>query len=63
LRYPEGMIPKKLEQIAETDFEGLVANSVPEGKTIDYKSSGISLRGISRKRPLLAEGENLNNPV
>jgi hypothetical protein len=33
------MIQRKLEDIHEADLEGLVANSVPEGKTIDYKKT------------------------
>lgn len=31
------MVPKKLENIKESDFDALLANSIPEGKTIEYK--------------------------
>jgi hypothetical protein len=31
------MVSKKLEEIKESDLEALLANSVAEGKTIDYK--------------------------
>jgi predicted HTH transcriptional regulator len=33
----EEMIHKRLEEIQETDLDHLVANGVPEGKTIEYK--------------------------
>ena len=33
------MIPKKLEEINESVLEALLANSVAEGKTIDYKEA------------------------
>jgi hypothetical protein len=35
--YSEGMISKALEDICEADLDNLVANSVAEGKTIEYK--------------------------
>lgn len=35
--YSKNMIPRKLEEINESDLETLLANIIPEGKTIDYK--------------------------
>jgi len=37
IEYSGGMISKRLEEIGEADLNHLVANSVTEGKTVEYK--------------------------
>lgn len=43
------MIRKPIEQIAQGDLEALVANSVPESKTIDYKQELPGLADADKK--------------
>lgn len=48
------MLPKNLEELTRADIEGLVANSVREGKTLDFKRGGVGNRDED-KREFLAD--------
>ena len=54
------MIPKRFDDITKADIDALVANSVPEGRTLDYKRT---LPGSSddAKREFLADISSLAN--
>ncbi len=54
------MIPKRLDEIVESDIESLQANSVAEGKTIDYKQSLPANTDDDRKE-FLADGSSFAN--
>jgi Schlafen, AlbA_2 len=54
------MIPKKLDDITEADLDGLVANSVPEGRTIDYKKS-LPSNADADKKEFLADVSSFAN--
>jgi hypothetical protein len=43
------MIPRRLEDISEADLDHLVANSVAEGKTIQYKKALPALLTATRR--------------
>lgn len=43
------MIPAKFEKIREADLDQLIANSVLEGKTIDYKLALPSNSDLDKK--------------
>jgi Putative DNA-binding domain len=58
--YSQRMIPKRVNDIAEADFEGLLANGVPEGKTIDYKNS-LPTNSDGDKKEFLADVSSFAN--
>lgn len=61
-RYSKNMVPKKLEEIKESDLDALLANSVSEGKTIDYKAELPGNSGSDRKE-FLADVSSFANTV
>ena len=54
------MIPKRLDEIVESDIESLQANSVAEGKTIDYKQS-LPANTDADKKEFLADVSSFAN--
>lgn len=56
------MIPKKLETIEKADLELLIQNSVPEGKTIEYKEK-LPSNSDSDKKEFLADVSSFANTV
>jgi hypothetical protein len=58
--YPESMISKRLEDVSEVDLEHLLANSVPEGKTIEYKKA-LPSNSDGDKKEFLADVSSFAN--
>lgn len=54
------MIPKALDQITEQDLQSLVNNSMPEGKTIEYKQDLI-ISADKEKKEFLADVSSFAN--
>lgn len=58
--YPEYMISKRLEDVSEVDLDLLLANGVPEGKTIEYKKI-LPSNSDSDKKEFLADISSFAN--
>jgi hypothetical protein len=54
------MIPKRLEEVNEVDLDNLLANSVPEGKTTEYKKV-LPGNSDGDKKELLADVSSFAN--
>src|SRR5437868_8746080 len=54
------MIPERLESVQESDLESLLANSVTEGKTIEYKGT-LPGNSDSDKKEFLADVSSFAN--
>ena len=54
------MIPKRFEDIAKADIDALVANGVPEGRTLDYKRT-LPGNGDEDKKEFLADVSSFAN--
>jgi len=56
------MISKRLEDIGEVELDSLIANGVPEGKTIEYKKF-YPVTSTATKRSFLLTSHRLLIPL
>lgn len=54
------MIPKDIKQIIQSDIQELIDNSVPEGKTIEYKRE-LPKKSDKAKKEFLADVSSFAN--